>query len=656
MSATRWFYVQDDKRVGPVDMEQIVRLVLTAALPPSTLVWHQGLAEWTEAERVPEIGLLLPPPVPGGKAAPRAAAAPPAAPEAAHPASRAAGAAPAAHASPAAAPAPARARLDEMRRRLEKEPSARAYAQLVDELRKESELAEAVRVCREGIQRYPAYPSLRVTLGRTLLDQGDAAAARVELEAVLQTVPDNILAERYLGECLEALGDLSGARQHYAAALDLSPEDPQIAARLRAVEEREGGEETPELAPVVLPTVPEDPLAALDLDTPAADGAPAGVDIELEAPPPPPEEPRPIPLVPVNEPFEIERAGDVGIWKPPARTESPAPAAPLAAPPAATARPASAAAKGPAKPSAPPAPPAAAPAAKMPPAKAAAPAAAAPARPAAPPPAPARAAAPPAGATPIAAPAAATTAASAAAPTGRASAVAWPSGRLADHEFADIVSEVHARRWSGLLTLNHMGVEKSMRVQEGRLVFASSSSRDDRLGELLLRRGRITLHQYVAAGRAVGSGKRLGAILVEQGALDARELVQAVVEQTQEILYSAFQWTEGLYHLTDEAGATETITLRLSTPDVILEGIRRVEAWSRIEKAVGGLDARYARADDYEETLGQMTLSLEKLSLLTALDSEQDVGTICRTSTLPHFEACRTLWAFRVIGVVQRLH
>jgi hypothetical protein len=201
-----------------------------------------------------------------------------------------------------------------------------------------------------------------------------------------------------------------------------------------------------------------------------------------------------------------------------------------------------------------------------------------------------------------------------------------------------------------------MGVEKSMRVQEGRLVFASSSSRDDRLGELLLRRGRITLHQYVAAGRAVGSGKRLGAILVEQGALDARELVQAVVEQTQEILYSAFQWTEGLYHLTDEAGATETITLRLSTPDVILEGIRRVEAWSRIEKAVGGLDARYARADDYEETLGQMTLSLEKLSLLTALDSEQDVGTICRTSTLPHFEACRTLWAFRVIGVVQRLH
>ena len=34
---------------------------------------------------------------------------------------------------------------------------------------------------------------------------------------------------------------------------------------------------------------------------------------------------------------------------------------------------------------------------------------------------------------------------------------------------------------------------------------------------------------------------------------------------------------------------------------------------------------------------------------------EQDVGTICRNSILSHFEVCRTLWAYRVIGVVQRL-
>ena len=153
----------------------------------------------------------------------------------------------------------------------------------------------------------------------------------------------------------------------------------------------------------------------------------------------------------------------------------------------------------------------------------------------------------------------------------------------------------------------------------------------------------------------MGKGIRLGTLLVEMGALDARELVKAVMDHTQEIIYSAFQWTEGLYHFTDGGGSPEPIMLKLSTPDAILEGIRRIDQWSRIEHAVGAMETRYVRARGYEKVLSEMTLSLEKLSILTGLDVEQDVGTICKNSTLSHFEVCRTLWAYRVIGVVQRL-
>jgi hypothetical protein len=37
------------------------------------------------------------------------------------------------------------------------------------------------------------------------------------------------------------------------------------------------------------------------------------------------------------------------------------------------------------------------------------------------------------------------------------------------------------------------------------------------------------------------------------------------------------------------------------------------------------------------------------------LEAEQDLGAICRQSTLSHVEVCRTLWAYRVIGVVRRV-
>ena len=55
MAGTLWFYVKDDKRLGPVDFEQLVGLLLGGQLPQTALVWHQGLREWMSADRIPEI-------------------------------------------------------------------------------------------------------------------------------------------------------------------------------------------------------------------------------------------------------------------------------------------------------------------------------------------------------------------------------------------------------------------------------------------------------------------------------------------------------------------------------------------------------------------------------------------------------------------------
>jgi len=230
-----------------------------------------------------------------------------------------------------------------------------------------------------------------------------------------------------------------------------------------------------------------------------------------------------------------------------------------------------------------------------------------------------------------------------------------PEGSLAAHDLADLVRFLHERRWTGILTLTHMGIGKSVQVQDGQLVFASSSSRDERLGEVLLRQGKISLRQFSDAGKDIQPGKRLGTILVERGLLSPKDLVKAVMKQTQEIIYGAFLWTEGHYRLQEDAVSSEAITLKISTPDIIMEGIRRIDAWSRIERGVGGLEAQYARSDTYEAVLREMSLSFEKLSLVTGLQVTRTVDTICSDSTLTSFEVCRTLWAFRVIGVVRRV-
>jgi hypothetical protein len=228
-------------------------------------------------------------------------------------------------------------------------------------------------------------------------------------------------------------------------------------------------------------------------------------------------------------------------------------------------------------------------------------------------------------------------------------------GSLAEHDLPTLMLSLYEERWSGQVTLTSAGVGKTITVQDGKMVFASSSSTDDRLGEQLLRRGRISLQQFVDASSAMSPGKRLGTILVEQGALTPKDLVAGVIDQTREIIYTLFLWTEGHYRVQEGPPSAESIKLNLSTPDLIVEGIRRIDAWSRIDRAIGGKDARYERAESFEQTLAAMSVAPEVRAIVETLAGPRTVGEICAASTLADFDVCRAIWAFRVVGILRRM-
>jgi tetratricopeptide (TPR) repeat protein len=132
-------------------------------------------------------------------------------------------------------------RIDELRRRLERDPGSRLFAQLAEEHRKAGEHADAIRVARTGLAQHPSYPSARLTLGRALLDSGDPGGARVELEATLREAPDNILASRFLGQALEALGELGPALAQLQKTLKMAPGDRQLESQIVSLQTRLGG-------------------------------------------------------------------------------------------------------------------------------------------------------------------------------------------------------------------------------------------------------------------------------------------------------------------------------------------------------------------------------------------------------------------------------
>jgi len=227
-------------------------------------------------------------------------------------------------------------------------------------------------------------------------------------------------------------------------------------------------------------------------------------------------------------------------------------------------------------------------------------------------------------------------------------------GLVDDQDFPDLVRNLSRQRWTGVLCLEKPGERIGITFESGHLVFASTSDADYRLGPRLLRRGVITLRQMVDAGRVKPKDKRFGTVLVDLGYLDPKELVRGVVDQTRDIILLAFHWTSGTYRLEGPAPG-ETITLDMSTPQLILDGLTQIEAWSRVERGSGGLEARYTPVSGSESLFRQLTLDVDQAALLRSVKGVVDVESLLRQSMLNHFEACRTLWAFRVIGLIHLL-
>jgi tetratricopeptide (TPR) repeat protein len=117
-------------------------------------------------------------------------------------------------------------RLDELRRRVEKDPASIAFAPLAEELRRAGEHDEAVRVCRAGLAYHPTYLSAHVTLGRALIELNQYPDARKEFEYVLLAAPDNLLARKGMNDL--AARSMTPVPPTPAAEPPLTPEPPRV--------------------------------------------------------------------------------------------------------------------------------------------------------------------------------------------------------------------------------------------------------------------------------------------------------------------------------------------------------------------------------------------------------------------------------------------
>jgi len=111
----------------------------------------------------------------------------------------------------------------------------------------------------------------------------------------------------------------------------------------------------------------------------------------------------------------------------------------------------------------------------------------------------------------------------------------------------------------------------------------------------------------------VSPTKRFGTVLVENHVLSPKDLVQGFIGQVRSIVLRLFTWPEADYAFEDKDLEKETITLRIPTPKLVVDGVRQVTSWRRVTGGIGSLDAVYQTNVGVDEAASGAT-SIPRLS------------------------------------------
>ncbi len=230
------------------------------------------------------------------------------------------------------------------------------------------------------------------------------------------------------------------------------------------------------------------------------------------------------------------------------------------------------------------------------------------------------------------------------------------NGDLAEGVVPDLLREIYVGRRTGALTLAHGEEKQRLRFRRGHIVNAHTNVLEERLGEMLVRRGLLAEADLARATEiVVREGRRLGEVLTELALIDENGLEDAVAFHVHEMLAKVFLWHEGSFAFEDEPEdeAGQELTLKLSTGELILEAVQAVRDPDVVRFSLGDMDRVLALSSDPLLRFQKLTLSPEDGFVLSRVDGITSAREIVQMIPLPAERTQRSLLGLLSTGVVE---
>jgi tetratricopeptide (TPR) repeat protein len=230
-------------------------------------------------------------------------------------------------------------------------------------------------------------------------------------------------------------------------------------------------------------------------------------------------------------------------------------------------------------------------------------------------------------------------------------------GTLKEASLPDVLQLLAMGKKSGCLSVTHRQSFGYIYFDKGRICYASIVNRRDRLGDILVKNGLITQSQLeeAVAGQNTQRDRRLGEILVDKQFIAREELHRYIKLQIEEAVYYLFTWNQGSFNFeADVAPDAGDFVVSINPESLLLEGARRVDEWSLIEKKIPTFDLVFEvdRARLGESGVG---LTPEQETLVPLIDGKRDVTGLVDESGLGEFDVGKALYGLATAGFIHRV-
>jgi len=224
-----------------------------------------------------------------------------------------------------------------------------------------------------------------------------------------------------------------------------------------------------------------------------------------------------------------------------------------------------------------------------------------------------------------------------------------------DYKLADVLIGLQRGLRTGVLTVKNGDAVKKIYIRNGDMIFSASNHDEDRLGDILLREGKINKDQYDHSVIEIKrTNQRQGMTLVRLGYLSSDELVKAVQHQVEYIIESLFALQDSRFEFKERPLPTEeVITLKLSAANLIYRGTKKITSMARIQNELPAMERVLGFATDPLDLFQDVILDESGLKINSCVDGKTSIEDVISITQLGSIEALKTIYALLSIRTIE---